>query len=108
MTKNGRFLIAMAVVTLLLFLLRMTGLAAHIIVSLLGLAIMIPFTLKTKNEWTKAPLEILMRVMYLVAIVTGGALMKVYGVAVLGLVHKIGAALFLVLLLVLYVPKCRK
>lgn len=108
MNKNGRFLIAMAVVTLLLFLLRMTGLAAHIIVSLLGLAIMIPFTLKTKNEWTKAPLEILMRVMYLVAIVTGGALMKVYGVAVLGLVHKIGAALFLVLLLVLYVPKCRK
>lgn len=108
MNKNGRFLIAMVVVTLLLFLLRMTGLAAHIIVSLLGLAIMIPFTLKTKNEWTKAPLEILMRVMYLVAIVTGGALMKVYGVAVLGLVHKIGAALFLVLLLVLYVPKCRK
>jgi hypothetical protein len=108
MNTNGRFLLAMAVVTLLLFLLRMTGLAAHIIVSLLGLAIMIPFTLKTKNEWTKAPLEILMRVMYLVAIVTGGALMKVYGVAVLGLVHKIGAALFLVLLLVLYVPKCRK
>lgn len=108
MNKNCRFLIAMAVVTLLLFLLRMTGLAAHIVVSLLGLAIMIPFTLKTKNEWTKAPLEILMRVMYLVAIVTGGALMKVYGVAALGLVHKIGAALFLVLLLVLYVPKCKK
>ena len=43
-----------------------------------------------------------------VAIVTGGALMKVYGVAVLGLVHKIAAALFLVLLLVLYVPKCKK
>ena len=46
--------------------------------------------------------------MYLVAFVTGGMLMKVHGIAALGMVHKIGAALFLVLLLVLYIPKCKK
>ena len=108
MNKNLVFMISMIAVSLLLFLLRVTGLTAHIIVSVLGLAIMIPFTLKTKGEWTKAPLEILMRVMYLIAIVTGGALMKVHGIAPLGMVHKIGAALFLVLLLVLYIPKCKK
>ena len=108
MNKNLFFMISMIAVSLLLFLLRVTGLTAHIIVSVLGLAIMIPFTLKTKNEWTKPPLEILMRVMYLVAIVTGGVLMKVHGIAPLGMIHKIGAALFLVLLLVLYIPKCKK
>lgn len=108
MNKDRIFLISMIAVSLLLFLLRMTGLTAHIIVSVLGLAIMIPFTLKTKSEWTKTPLEILMRAMYLIAIVTGGALMKVHGIAVLGMTHKIGAALFLILLLVLYIPKYKK
>ena len=108
MNKNCLFMISMIAVSVLLFLLRVTGLTAHIIVSVLGLVIMIPYTLKTKKEWTKAPLEILMRVMYLVAIVTGGVLMKVHGIAALGMVHKIGAALFLVLLLALYIPKCKK
>ena len=108
MNKNCIFMISMIAVSALLFLLRVTGLAAHIVVSVLGLVIMIPYTLKTKKEWTKMPLEILMRFMYLVAIVTGGVLMKVHGIAVLGMVHKIGAALFLVLLLVLYIPKCKK
>ena len=108
MNKNRIFLAAMLVVALLLFLLRMTGMTAHILVSLLGLAVMIPFTLKTRKEWKIPALEVLMRVMYLVAIVTGGALMKIHGVAALGMVHKIGAALFAVLLLVLYIPKCKK
>ena len=49
-----------------------------------------------------------MRLGYLVAIVTGGVLMKVHGVFALGLVHKIAAAVFAVLLLVLYIPKWKK
>ena len=108
MNKNRIFLAAMLAVALLLFLLRMTGMTAHILVSVLGLAVMIPFTLKTRKEWKIPALEVLMRVMYLVAIVTGGALMKIHGVAALGMVHKIGAVLFVVLLLVLYIPKCKK
>ena len=108
MNKNRFFLLSMIVVSLLLFLLRMTGLTAHIIVSVLGLAIMIPISLKTKSEWTKPALEIIMRAMYLIAIVTGGVLMKVHGVAALGIAHKIGAALFVILLLALYIPKCKK
>ena len=108
MNKNRIFLAAMLAVALLLFLLRMTGMTAHILLSVLGLAVMIPFTLKTRKEWKIPALEVLMRVMYLVAIVTGGALMKIHGAAALGMVHKIGAALFVVLLLVLYIPKCKK
>ena len=108
MNKNRFFLIAMVVVSALLALLRMTGLTAHIIVSVVGLAIMIPITLATRKEWKIPALEVIMRVMYLVAIVTGGALMKVHGVAALGVVHKIGAAAFAILLLVLYLPKWKK
>ena len=108
MNKNKFFLISMIIVSLLLFLLRMTGLTAHIAVSVLGLVVMIPFTLKTRQEWNTPALEVLMRVMYLAAIITGGALMKVHGIAALGLVHKISAALFVVLLFVLSIPKCKK
>ena len=108
MNKNRIFLASMIVVSALLFLLRLTGLIPHIIVSVIGLAIMVPFTLKTKDEWKKPALEILMRVMYLIAIVSGGMMMKLHGIAALGIAHKIGAALFLVLLAVLYIPKCKK
>ena len=108
MNKNRIFLLSMAVVSVMLFLLRMTGLAAHIGVSIVGLAVMIPLTLQTRKEWKIPALEVIMRAMYLVAIVTGGILMKVYGVAALGMVHKISAALFVVLLLVLYIPKWNK
>lgn len=108
MNKNRIFLVSMITVTALLFLLRLTGLIPHIIISVIGLAIMIPSTLKTKAEWKIPALEIIMRAMYLIAVVTGGMLMKLHGVAALGIVHKIGAAAFLVLLAVLYVPKCKK
>ena len=107
MNKNRIFMCAMVAVTLLLFLLRMTGLTAHIIVSVVGLAIMIPFTVKTRKNWKKPAPEVLMRAMYLIAVVTGGALMKVHGVAALGLIHKVAAAAFLILLLVLYAPKSK-
>jgi hypothetical protein len=108
MNKNRFFLISMLVVTALLFLLRFTGLIPHIVVSLIGLAIMIPITIATRKEWKKPALEVIMRVMYLVAVITGGALMKVHGVAALGIAHKISAVVFVVLLLVLYLPKWKK
>ena len=108
MNKNRIFLLSMVLVSVMLFLLRMTGLTAHIIVSVAGLAVMIPLTLATRKEWKIPALEVVMRAMYLVAIITGGILMKVHGVAALGMVHKISAALFAVLLLVLYIPKWNK
>ena len=108
MNKNRIFLLSMVLVSVLLFMLRMTGLTAHIIVSVAGLAVMIPLTLATRKEWKMPALEVVMRAMYFVAIITGGILMKVHGIAALGMVHKISAALFAVLLLVLYIPKWNK
>lgn len=108
MNKNRVFLISMLLVSALLFLLRLTGLIPHIIVSVIGLVIMIPLTIKTKSDWKIPALEILMRAMYIAAIVSGGMLMKLHGVAALGIVHKISAAIFLLLLLVLYIPKWKK
>lgn len=108
MTKNRIFLISMLLVSILLFLLRLTGLIPHILVSVIGLAIMIPLTIQTKSDWKIPALEIIMRAMYLVAIVSGGMLMKLYGIAALGIVHKVSAAAFLALLLVLYIPKWKK
>ena len=49
-----------------------------------------------------------MRAMYLVAIVSGGMLMKLHDIAALGIVHKISAVAFLALLLVLYIPKWKE
>ena len=67
-----------------------------------------PITLQTRKEWKIPALEVIMRVMYLAAVITGGALMKLHGVAALGVVHKIAAVAFVVLLLVLYIPKCKE
>ena len=105
MKKNTIFLIAMIVVVALLFLLRVTGLVPHIIVSVLGLVGMIAYTVKTRKDWKVPALEVLMRLMYLVAIVTGGMLMKIHDVAAIGIAHKIGAILFVALRLVLYIPR---
>jgi hypothetical protein len=69
---------------------------------------MIPLTVATRKEWKKPSLEIVMRAMYFMAIVTGGALMKMHGVHALALIHKVSSLLFAVLLLALYVPKCKK
>ena len=108
MNKNRIFLIAMSIISVLLFLLRRTGLPVHIAVSVVGLAIMIPITLATRKEWKIPALEVIMRAMYLVAIITGGLLMKVHGIPALGTVHKISAVLFAILLLALYIPKWKK
>ena len=108
MNKNRFFLISMIVVSLLLVLLGMTDMTAHIVVSVLGLAIMIFFTLKTKREWTNTSMESLMRIVYLSNMVSGAAMMRVPGISTLEMLHKACAALFLFLLLVLYIPKCKK
>ena len=108
MNKNRVLLIAMIAVSALLAALSVTGIGGHIAVSVVGLAIMIPITIATRKEWKIPALEVIMRVMYLIAIVTGGVLMKVQAAAALGIVHKIAAAAFAVLLLVLYLPKWKK
>ena len=104
---NRFFLFSMIAVCVLLFLLG-TDKIAHIIVAVLGLGIMIYFTMKMKNEWTNPPLEGLMRLVYLSNMISGAAQMRVPEVPTLDMLHKACAALFLFLLLVLSIPKCKK
>ena len=105
MKKDLIFAPIMLVIGGLLFLLRATGMTAHIIISLLGVVTLVAYAFATKKEWKLPALEVLMRVFYGIALITGIVMIKVHGVVALGIVHKAGAALFALLLVVLFVHK---
>ena len=98
MKKNVLFLIPMLLVVVALFLLRATGMTAHIAVSVVGLVLLIAYTVATKKEWKNPALEILQRVCYGIALITGVVLMNVHGIAAISIIHKISAVLFVILL----------
>ena len=95
----------MLVIGILLFLLKVTGMTAHIAVSVIGVAVLIVYAVLTKKEWKLPALEIAMRACYGLALISGVVIMNVAGVAVLAVLHKVLAALFVVLLIVLFVQK---
>lgn len=86
-------------------MLRITKMPVHIAVSFVGLALLIIFTILTKKEWKLPALEIISRVFYFIALATGIVLMKVHGIALLSIVHKLSAVLFAVLFVILLVHK---
>ena len=98
MKKNILFLIPMLLVVVALFLLRATGMKMHIAVSVIGLVLLIAYTIATKKEWKNPALEIIQRVCYAIALITGALLMNVHGIAAISIVHKISAILFAILL----------
>ena len=98
MKKKLLFLIPMIIVAVLLFMLRATGMTAHIAVSVVGLVLLIAYTVATKKEWKNPALEILGRVCYGIALITGVVLMNVHGIAAISIIHKISAVLFVILL----------
>ena len=53
MKKNILFLIPMLLVVVALFLLRATGMKVHIAVSVVGLVLLVAYTLATKKDWRK-------------------------------------------------------
>ena len=108
MKKKLLFLIPMIIVMVLLFMLRATGMKAHIAVSVVGLVILIAYTIATKKEWKKPALEILQRVCYGIALITGALLMNVHGIAAVSIIHKISAVLFVILLVVTEIHKAIK
>ena len=105
MKKNQIFDLVLLVLGILLFMLRVTGMTVHIIVSLLGIIVLAIYTITAKKEWKLPALEIIMRVSYGVAIISGGIMMKVGGVIAFAIIHKLGAALFVVSLVALFVHK---
>ena len=105
MKKDWIFAPVMLILGGLLFLLRTTGMTAHIAISVAGVLVLAVYTVLTKKEWKSPALEILMRVFYGVALISGIVIKNVHGIAALSILHKAAAALFVVLLVVLFVHK---
>ena len=108
MKKNVLFLVPMIIVAVLLFMLRVTHMPVHIAVSVVGLLILVAYTVATKKEWKCPVCEVLERVFYAVALITGVVLMNVHGIVAVSIVHKLSAALFVLLLIVTEIHKAIK
>ena len=107
MKKDMIFAPVLLLVACLLGMLRYTGTAVHIGVAVMGVLVLGAYTSLTKKSWKIPALEILMRVCYGVALITGIVIMNVTGIAALAIAHKASAALFAILLIVLFVLKLR-
>ena len=105
MKKDLIFVPIMLIIGVLLFLLRATGMTAHIVISVIGVLALIAYTVLTKKNWKIPSLEILMRAFYGIALITGIVIMNVHGIAALALIHKVSAVLFLAVIVVLFVSK---
>ena len=103
--KDLIFAPAMLVIGVLLFLLRATGMTAHIAISVVGILVLIVYTVLTKKDWKIPTLEVIMRAFYGIALITGIVIMNVHGIVVLSVIHKASAVLFMALIIVLLTHK---
>ena len=101
MKKDLIFTPAMLIIGALLFLLRTTGMTAHIAISVIGILVLIAYTVFTKKEWKIPALEIIMRAFYGIALISGIVVMNVEGIVALAIIHKVSAVLFMALIIVL-------
>lgn len=105
MKKEFIFAPIMLVVAVLLFLLRTTGMTLHMIISFVGIAVLVFYTVTTKKEWKIKPAELAMRACYGLALITGIIIKAAHGIRFLAFVHKLTATLFVVMLIALFVHK---
>ena len=105
MKKDMIFAPILLIIGVLLFLLKTTGLTAHIAISVAGIVALVVYTVLTKKEWKITALEIIMRASYGLALISGIVIMNVHGIVALAVLHKVFAALFVLLLVVLFVHK---
>lgn len=104
MKKDLIFAPALLLVGVALGLLTFTGMNAHIALSIVGVLVLAAYTVLTRKEWKILPLEIAMRALYGLALISG-ILLKIRYVATVGMAHKVFAALFVVALIALLVQK---
>lgn len=105
MKKDLIFSPIMLAVGILLFLFKATGIAAHIAISIIGIFVLAVYTAATKKQWKIPALEIVMRVCYGIALITGLVVLNLEDIVALQIIHRAGAVLFVVLLVVLFVHK---
>ena len=105
MKKDLIFAPIMLLIGVLLFLLRATGMTAHIAISVIGVLALIAYTVLTKKNWKIPALEIIVRAFYGIALITGIVIMNVHGIAALSIIHKVSAVLFMALIIILLTHK---
>ena len=105
MKKDLIFAPIMLIIGTLLFLLRATGMTAHIAISVVGVLVLIAYTVLTQKDWKIPALEIVMRMFYGIALITGIVILNVHGIAALSIIHKASAVLFMALIVVLLTHK---
>lgn len=105
MKKDLIFTPVMLIIGALLFLLRATGMTAHIAISAVGVLVLIVYAVLTIKDWKIPALEITMRAFYGLALITGIVIMNIHTVIALAIIHKLSAVLFMVLAIVLFVHK---
>ena len=105
MKKDLIFAPIMLVVAVMLFLFEATGVAVHVAIAIAGILALAVYTAATKKGWKIPALEIIMRVCYGIALITGVVVLKLEDILALQIAHRVGAALFVVLLVVLFVHK---
>ena len=105
MKKDLIFTPIMLLIGVMLFLLRATGMTAHIAISVIGVLVLVAYAVLTKKEWKIPALEIIMRAFYGVALISGIVIMNVHGILALSIVHKASAVLFMALIIVLFTHK---
>ena len=105
MKKDLIFAPVLLILGALLGLLEVTGMTVHIAISVIGVLLLIAYAVTTKKEWKIPALEVIMRVFYGVALLSGIVMMKIHGIVALFVIHKASAVLFMVLLIVLLTHK---
>ena len=108
MKKDLIFAPALLVIGVVLFLLRLTGMPAHIGVSVAGAVVLGAYTVLTVKEWKLPALEIVMRACYGFALISGIAVINLSGIVAIAILHRVLASLFLASLLGLFVHKLIK
>ncbi len=107
MKKNLLFFIPSAIICALLFMLRVTGIGAHVFISIAGVIVMGALTVLTLKTGRLSVFDVLMRLAYGVAMITG-IVLWVDIAGPLAVAHKVSAVAFAVLLVVSSVHKAVK
>lgn len=105
MKKDIIFTSALLALSVVLFMLSLTDMTAHIVISVIGIAVLVAYSILSKKDWKIPALEIAVRACYGIALITGIIVLNVSGLVALAIIHKIFAVLFAVGIVGLFVHK---
>ena len=105
MKKDMIFAPAMLLICILLSLAETTGKIAHIAISVVGILVLIAYTVLTKKEWKNPAMEIITRVCYGLALISGVVYKIFEDVTAVGIAHRVTSGAFMALFVWLFLKK---